>query len=105
MLEFLASVGRVFIRFLIATGRLTLFHPRRAFALRAAAVLFPAHPAADDRYRLLLAAGGRTDRDLHRHGAGAADLYRLLALCRARRGRDRRAAVDDARVGAGHRRR
>ena len=39
------------------------------------------------RHRLLLAAGGGPDRDLHRHGAGAADLHRLLALQRRERHR------------------
>jgi len=35
--------------------------------------------------RLLLAAGGRPDRDLHRHGAGAAELYRLWPASRRKR--------------------
>ena len=67
--------------------------------------LLPApDPAPDRQYRLFLAAGRRADRDLHRHGAGAAILYRVQPLQRRERGRHRRRAVGDARAGAGHRR-
>ena len=46
---------------------------QRAQPLPAPAVLSAPHRAADDRHRLLLAAGGGLDRALHRRGAGAAD--------------------------------
>src|SRR5467141_3430420 len=48
----------------------------------AAALLSAAAPAPDGRYRLLLAARRRPHGELHRHGAGAADLYRLQPLRR-----------------------
>ena len=57
-----------------------------------AALLPPADPAPDRRYRLFLAAGGRADRAVHRHGAGAADLYRVQPLQRRERDRHRRRA-------------
>src|SRR5437868_2629010 len=65
--------------------------------------LFPAADRAPSAlYRLLLAAGRRPHGALHRHGAGAAILYRVQPLQRAERGRHRRRAVDDPRIGAGH---
>ena len=59
---------------------------------------------ADGRYRLFFAAGRGADGDLHRHGAGAAILYRVQPLRRRGRGGDGRRAVGDARTRAGHRR-
>ena len=53
------------------------------------ALLSAPHPAADRRCRVLLAAGRRADRDLHRHGAGAAILYRVQPVQRRERGGDR----------------
>src|SRR5580700_11324482 len=44
------------------------------------AFLPAADPAASGLYGLLLAAGGRVDRDFHRHGAGAAILHRVQPL-------------------------
>src|SRR3954453_19418151 len=41
------------------------------------ALLSASDPAADRRYRLFLAAGRGADCDLHRHGVGAAILYRV----------------------------
>ncbi|KAF1857277.1 hypothetical protein Lal_00014508 [Lupinus albus] len=76
-------------------------HRVRPVALRAPAALSAPDPAADDRHRLLLAAGGRADRAVHRHGAGVAELQRLLPLPGGGRHRHRRRAVDHARVGAG----
>ena len=97
----LAVIGRIFLSFLAAIGDLTLFAGARDRAGPERAVLPARHPAPDGRHRLLLAAGGRADRDLHRHGAGAAELYRLLALRGRERGRHDRGAVDDARARPG----
>src|SRR5439155_207026 len=66
--------------------------------------LFPAPDRASGAlYRLLLAAGGGSHRAVHRHGAGFAILYRLQPVQRPERGRDGGGAVDDPRIGAGHR--
>ena len=57
----------------------------RAIAPGADRAVLPAHdPASDGRHRLLFAAGGRADRDLHRHGPGASEPYGLRPLRGAR---------------------
>src|SRR5260221_10291050 len=71
--------------------------------LRGAAALLPAAGRAPDgRYRLFLAACRRPHGNLPRHGAGAADLYRVQSLRRRECDRQRRRAVGNARTGAGH---
>ena len=105
MIRFLASVGAAFLAFLAATGRLVAVRrPRRSPACVAPPFYPRADPAPDRLYRLFLAAGGRADRAVHRHGAGAAILYRVQPVQRRERDRDRRRAVGHARIGAGHRR-
>ena len=83
---FLASIGRSTLGLLGATGRLTIFAAPRGLAARPPALLpgrvRPAAPA----HRLLLAAGRRPDRALHRRGARAADLVRRRPLQRRHRG-------------------
>ena len=64
--------ARVFLGFLAATGRLVARSPLIGLSASSPALLSAADPAPDHLYGLLLAAGGRADGDLHRHGAGAA---------------------------------
>src|SRR5579862_2816217 len=51
------------------------------------ALLPAADPAADRLYGVLLAAGGRLDRAVYRHGVGLAVLYRVQPVQRRGRGR------------------
>ena len=82
---FLASIGRSTLGLLGATGRLTIFAGLALSNL----VRRPFYPVELGRQLLdigyYLAAGRRPDRDLHRHGAGAAELYRLRPLQRRHR--------------------
>ena len=77
----LAADGGV-IGFCRATGSLTLFAGVRLSAHRAPAILWAAVPGGAAGNRLFQPAGRRTDRDLHRHGAGVAVLHRVFPLRR-----------------------
>ena len=96
-MTFLAGIGRTFLTFLTHTaGGCALSAVSVSHCLRP-----PFYPAADrppaDRDRLLLAARGRADDALHRHGAGAAELFRLRPLQRRERHCHRGRPVDHAR--------
>ena len=73
----------------------------RPVAPGASAVLWPPVRACAAGDRLFQPARRRTDRDLHRHGAGVAVLHRLRPFLRRERDRQRRRAVDHARTRAG----
>ena len=81
-MNFLASRRPRLFGFLPGTGRLTLFTFDGGRHCVRPPIYFRLIVQADHRDRLLLAAGGRADRHLHRHGAGAADPHRLLPLHR-----------------------